>query len=43
VSFDSGLEVEGWVDGGEKISSTAGVFGGKASRWILAVRTGAGR
>jgi len=37
VSLDSGRVVEGSVDGGEKMSSGAGVLGGRESRTISAV------
>jgi hypothetical protein len=36
----SGRAVDGSVEGGEKMSSTAGVLGGSASRWISAVEIG---
>lgn len=42
MSLDSGRDVDGSVDGGEKIASTAGVFGGSASRLISAVETKSG-
>ena len=42
MSFESGRDVDGSVDGGEKIVSTAGVLGGNASRLISVVRTGSG-
>jgi hypothetical protein len=43
VSLLSGRCVDGSVDGGEKMSTTAGVFGGSASRLISAVGTGSGK
>lgn len=42
MSFDSGRDVDGSVEGGEKMSSAAGVFGGRESRMISAVGTGSG-
>lgn len=43
VSLLSGRCVDGSVEGGEKMASTAGVFGGSASRLISAVGTGSGK
>lgn len=40
MSLDSVRDVEGSVDGGEKMVPAAGVLGGKESRWISAVGTG---
>jgi hypothetical protein len=40
--LDSGLAVEGSVDGGEKISSGAGVLGGSESKMISVVGRGSG-
>jgi hypothetical protein len=42
VSLDSGREVDGSVDGGEKMSSAAGVLGGRDSRLISATDIGGG-
>ena len=40
MSLDSGRAVEGSVDGGEKMSSGAGVLGGRESRTMSAVGMG---
>ena len=42
MSFVSGRDVDGSVEGGENTSSTAGVFGGNASSWISATGVGSG-
>lgn len=42
MSLDSGRAVEGSVDGGEKISSGAGVLGGSESRMISVMGMGSG-
>lgn len=42
MSLFSGRAVDGSVEGGEKVSSAKGVFGGKESRFISAVGMGSG-
>ena len=42
MSLLSGRDVEGSVDGGEKMASAAGVFGGSDSRLISAMGIGSG-
>ena len=42
MSLLSGRDVEGSVDGGEKVVSAAGVFGGSESRLISAIGASSG-